>query len=110
MQFSATAVPAVALLAMVQYCPAPFFAAIPAAVAAGMGAVGSVVGAAGAVTGAVEAGLASHGHKREVEFARDFNSRIKGRQDYGTGTAWSDCHSQLSSAKVTFSAPSTGSK
>jgi hypothetical protein len=72
---------------MVQYCPAPFFAAIPAAVAAGMGTVGSVVGTVGVVTGAVEAVLVNHGHKREVEFAGDFNSRIKSRQDYGTGTA-----------------------
>jgi len=103
MQFSTTALPAIALIAMVQYCPAPFFAAIPTAVAAGMGAVGSVVGAAGAVSGAVEAGIG----KREVEFARDFNSRIK-RQDYGTGTAWSDCKKQLGTAEVTFSAPAVG--
>ncbi|TVY16137.1 hypothetical protein LARI1_G006239 [Lachnellula arida] len=103
MQFSTTALPAVALIAMVQYCPAPFLAAIPEAVAIGIGAASGVVSAISSVAGNVESGIG----KREVELARDFNSRIK-RQDYGTGTAWPDCKKQLGSAKVTFSAPAVG--
>lgn len=76
---STIAISAAALLTMVQYCPATFLAAIPAAVSAGIGAAGAVVGAAGAVTGGVSTAL--HNSKRD-----EFHSRIK-RQNYGTGTA-----------------------
>lgn len=101
---SKAAVSAFALVAMVQYCPAPFLALIPEAVAVGMGAVGSAVGAAGTVAGSVTAGIEGSKGKRT-----EFNSRIK-RQDYGLGTAWQDCHDELVGASVTFSAPSIGSE
>ncbi|KAI0010572.1 hypothetical protein F4779DRAFT_616539 [Xylariaceae sp. FL0662B] len=90
----------VAVVALVQLCPAPFLAAIPAAVSAGIGAAGACVGAAGAVAGAVEGGI-NHGHR----LGRS-QSRVK--RQAANQQAWNDCHHQLGSAKVVFSAPSTG--
>ncbi len=112
-------VPATALLAMVQYCPAPFLPAVAVAVAVSAGSISidagsiaGVVGAAGGVAGAVEGGIQAH-HSRDIESKpHQFMSRIK-HQDLsslGLGTAWPDCHSQLGSANLNFSSPSTSSK
>jgi hypothetical protein len=105
---SKTALPALVLLAMVQYCPAPFLAAIPPAVAVGLGAVSAVVGAAASVAGVVTGALTKR-DEFTSELTSEFNSRIK-RQDFGTGTAWQDCHGQLTGANIVFSGPSPGSK
>lgn len=63
-----TAISATDLVTLVQFCLAPFLA-IPAAVAAGIGAASEAVGAAaavaGLVTGAVEAGKSSRLMRRE---------------------------------------------
>jgi hypothetical protein len=100
--------PTVALLAMVQYCPAPFIAAIGAAVAGVSAAdAAAVIGTAAGVAGAVEGGIADKSSKRH------FNSRIKKRQDIsnlGLGTAWPDCMDELQSSTLTFSSPSANSK
>ena len=110
--------PAITLLAMVQHCPAPII--LPLAVLAGMGGVSvsagsiaGVIGAAAGVAGAVEGGISAHHGRRDVEpKPREFMNRIKRQDtsDLGLGTAWSDCHSQLTSAYLTFSAPATSSK
>ncbi|CRG86348.1 hypothetical protein PISL3812_03353 [Talaromyces islandicus] len=119
-------VPTIALLAMVQYCPAPFIPiaaglaastaeALGTAAAAGASAatttstVAGVVGAAGGVAGAVEGGISAANSKRDL---RNFNSRIKKRQDVsklGLGTAWPNCINELGSAHLTFSSPSSSS-
>ncbi|KUL88421.1 hypothetical protein ZTR_05414 [Talaromyces verruculosus] len=96
-------VPTIALLGMVQYCPAPF---IPAIVAGGISAADAagVIGAAAGVAGAVEGGVQAGHSKRDA--SRVFNSRIKKRQDIsnlGLGTAWSDCMSELGSSTLNFS-------
>lgn len=106
MKFAASTI---ALTAMVQYCPAPFLLAIPAAVGVSMGSIGEAVGVAAGVAGAVEGGISANQKRGVPEKRNQFYSRVK-RQDYGTGTAWQDCHDQLAGATVTFSAPSIGSK
>jgi hypothetical protein len=103
-------VPTIALLGMVQYCPAPF---IPAIAAAGISAADAagVIGAAAGVAGAVEGGVQAGHSKRDA--SRVFNSRIKKRQDIsklGLGTAWSDCMSELGSSTLTFSSTDSSSK
>jgi len=104
---SKTVISVVALVAMVQYCPAPFLAAIPAATAAGISAAAAGVSAAAAVAGTVVTAVKD---KRDVvENKREFVSRIK-RQDIGLGTAWQDCHNQLTGASLIFSGPEPGSE
>ncbi|KAI0506244.1 hypothetical protein F5B22DRAFT_624807 [Xylaria bambusicola] len=49
--FAKTALSTVAAVALVQFCPAPFLAAIPAATVAGISAASAAVSAAGAVAG-----------------------------------------------------------
>ncbi|OKL63624.1 hypothetical protein UA08_00956 [Talaromyces atroroseus] len=100
--------PTVALLTMVQYCPAPFISAI-AGVVAGVTAsdTAAVVGAAAGVAGAVEGGISASHKKRDIP--RPFNSRIKKRQDLsnlGLGTAYPDCLDELKGTTLTFSRPS----
>lgn len=116
---SKAVVPAIALLAMVQYCPAPFLPAIAVAAALGgvtvsvdAGSIAGVIGAAAGVAGAVEGGIQAH-HSRDIESKpRQFMSRIKRQalSNLGLGTAWPDCHSELKSAHLSFSSPSTSSK
>lgn len=105
-------VPTIALLGMVQYCPAPFIPAI-AAVVAGVSAADAagVIGAAAGVAGAVEGGVSAAHGKRDA--SRVFNSRINKRQEIsnlGLGTAWPDCISELGSRTLTFSSPDSSSK
>jgi hypothetical protein len=109
---SKTVLPAIAVIAMVQYCPAPFLAAIPAAVAVGLGAVSSVVAATASVAGVVTSAIIKREEGADEltgEVNPEFYSRIK-RLDFGLGTAWQDCHNQLAGAHVVFSGPSPGSK
>lgn len=107
--FKTVTISAIALMALVQFSPAPFLA-IPEAVAAGIGTVSGVVGAAGATAGAVEGGIAaSHSHRKRVRAGR-FPVGIKRQAPDANQQAWNDCHTQLGSASVTFSAPSTSSK
>ncbi|KAI1456557.1 hypothetical protein F4805DRAFT_458558 [Annulohypoxylon moriforme] len=96
------AVYASALVALVQLCPAPFLAEIPAAVVAGIGSSAAVVGSAAGVAGDVENAI--H-HGRSVPMSRVQKVR---RQDQNK-LAWQECHDQLGSAHVTFSGPSAGS-
>ncbi len=91
---------AIALAAMVQFCPAPFLALIPEAVAVGLGAVSGVIGAAGGIAGAVEGGIAASHSRARVRQTK--------RQQQNP-QAWNDRHGQLGSATVTFSAPAVGS-
>ncbi|KAI0390905.1 hypothetical protein F5Y17DRAFT_461336 [Xylariaceae sp. FL0594] len=91
-----TFIAAAAAVALVQYCPAPFLALIPEGIAAGLGAVSGVVGAAAGVAGTVVGGIKG----------RDVSHRFR-RQEQNQ-QAWSDCHSQLGSATLTFSSPMEG--
>lgn len=112
--FTSTAISAAALLGLIQFCPAPFLAAIvPVAIegataAAWVGAAGGVLGGGAAAAQAVEA---AKGKKRDVTaFPRDIlHSRVK-RQGTMNELAWEECHSDLGSATVGFSAPAPGSK
>ncbi|KAI0434846.1 hypothetical protein F5Y09DRAFT_354841 [Xylaria sp. FL1042] len=94
--FAKTALSTAAALALVQFCPAPFLAAIPAAAAAGISAASAAVSAAGTVAGAVVAGVkgrrVAHPHRRQEE----------------NQLAWSLCHDQLATASLTFSSPMEG--
>lgn len=94
------AVASVALATMVQFCPAPFLAGIGAAVAANIGTISGVVGAASGVAGTVIGGVNG---KRDIP-----PGLFRRQEEYGTGTAWQDCHDQLTGATVTFSSPSAG--
>ncbi|GAP84638.1 hypothetical protein SAMD00023353_1101730 [Rosellinia necatrix] len=94
--FAKTALSTAAAIALVQFCPAPFLAAIPAAAAAGISAVSAAVGAAGTVAGAVVAGVKD---RREVHPHR--------RQEQNQ-LAWSICRDQLTTASLTFSSPMAG--
>jgi hypothetical protein len=115
--FSKVTVQTVALVALVQYCPAPFLAAIPVAVAAGLETASAVVGATAAVAGVVVAAVKKDRDLEAVE-ARTFISRVKRTPSpqgvdlstIGFGTAFDDCKSQLAGASVTFSGPAPGSK
>jgi hypothetical protein len=94
------AVTSVAFATLIQFCPAPFLAGIGAAVAANIGTISGVVGAASGVAGTVVGA---------VNGKRDIPAGLFRRQEeYGTGTAWQDCHDQLTSATVTFSSPAAG--
>ncbi|CAN8097844.1 unnamed protein product [Discula destructiva] len=106
---------ATALVALVQLCPAPFLAAIPAATAAGIGAASAAVSAAAAVGGtvatAVQAGKSNRLMRREqlAQRSTDFEDYkvIAARQEQNQ-LAWDLCHQQLGSASLTFSGPSPG--
>ncbi|RYP69412.1 hypothetical protein DL769_005266 [Monosporascus sp. CRB-8-3] len=98
-----TAVAAVAAMALVQFCPAPFLGAIPAATAAGIGATSAAVSAAAAVAGTVVTAV----NGRSVKINGRSVSRIQQRQEHNQ-QAWNDCRNQLGSASVTFSAPEPG--
>ncbi|RYP07318.1 hypothetical protein DL765_009195 [Monosporascus sp. GIB2] len=97
-----TAVSAMAAVALVQFCPAPF-GAIPAATAAGIGAASAAVSAAAAVAGTVVTAV----NGRSVKINGRSVSRIQQRQEHNQ-QAWNDCRSQLGSASLMFSAPETG--
>lgn len=109
------AVPAIALLAMIQYCPAPVLPII--SITINLGSTAAWIGAIGGVAGAVTGGISAAKDSRDLTVKRshpqrEFKGRIK-RQDtanLGLGTAWEDCRKQLANAFVTFSAPSPGSK
>lgn len=111
-------VPTIALLAMVQYCPAPFVPAVAAAAAVAgtastVSTVAGVVGASGAVAGAIEGGVSAARSGKSKRDLRLFNSRINKREDLsnlGLGTAWPNCVSELKSASLTFSSPSSNGK
>jgi hypothetical protein len=112
-----TIISATALVALVQFCPAPFLAAIPAAVAVGIGTVSTAASAAaavgGTVTQAIQAGKGSRVMRREQLAQRaaaveDF-ARVAARQEQNQ-RAWELCREQLGSASLTFSGPSPGSK
>ncbi|KAI0160015.1 hypothetical protein GGR52DRAFT_576748 [Hypoxylon sp. FL1284] len=107
--FGKTVVTAAAAMALVQFCPAPFLAAIPAATAAGIGAASAAVSAAAAVGGTVVAAIKDRSVDVEEEqfLTRRGVSRVQMRQEQNQ-QAWNDCHSQLTSAHVTFSAPEKG--
>jgi hypothetical protein len=113
--FSKVTVQTVALVAMVQYCPAPFLAAIPAGVAAGIATASAVVGAVSSVAGVVVSAVKDR-DLEEVNAPRTFISRVKRSPQgvdlstIGFGTAFDDCKTQLGSASVTFSGPAPGSK
>ncbi|KAI1743973.1 hypothetical protein F4680DRAFT_326025 [Xylaria scruposa] len=94
--FVKTALSTAATLALVQFCPAPFLAAIPAATAAGIGAASAAVSAAGAVAGVIVDGVknrrADHLYRRQEQ----------------NQLAWQICHDQLATATLTFSSPMEG--
>ncbi|RWA12042.1 hypothetical protein EKO27_g3074 [Xylaria grammica] len=90
-----------AAVALVQFCPAPFLAEIPAAIAAGINTASSAVSAAGTVAGSVLQGVnnnnnhnngANHPHRRQEQ----------------NELAWSICHDQLGKASLHFSSPTKG--
>lgn len=106
--FKTTVISATALVAMVQFCPAPFVPAIAEAVAVGFSTVGDVVSAAGTVAGTVQT-------------VEDLTSKVRRFDDHllayrQTSTpdanqlAWQLCHEQLGSASLDFSSPAKGSK
>jgi hypothetical protein len=106
----------IALLALVQHCPAPFLAAIPPAVAAGVGTASAVISTAATVAGTVAGAIQNGKMARDATpvVARDSWAGLHGyvakRQDeeYGTGTAWQDCATQLQGADVVFSVTGPG--
>lgn len=114
MHSSTILTPVVALLAMVQYCPAPAFIAPVVAAAAEAGGVSTgtivggtvagVVGTAGTVGGSVA--IENDG---DNPLRKRSNSRIyqmRGTPDLsglGLGTAWPDCMNALKSADLKFS-------
>ncbi|KAJ6017128.1 hypothetical protein N7451_000507 [Penicillium sp. IBT 35674x] len=70
--------------------------------------IASCVGAIGTVGGTVASAVSASNSKRtedEVKFGPI--SRVK-RQSYGTKYDWEQCHSELSSSSVTFSAEGPG--
>jgi hypothetical protein len=93
------AVSTMGLVAMVQFCPAPFLAAIPAATAAGINTAAAVIGAAGGVAGAVTGAISAANGRRGM-FPRQEQNEL----------AWQLCREQLTGATITFDGPSPGSK
>lgn len=93
------AVSTMGLVAMVQFCPAPFLAAIPAATAAGINTAAAVIGAAGGVAGAVTGAISAANGRRGM-FPRQEQNEL----------AWQLCREQLTGATITFDGPSPGSE
>ncbi|KAF7526540.1 hypothetical protein G7054_g10744 [Neopestalotiopsis clavispora] len=87
----------IGLVAMVQFCPAPFLAAIPAATAAGINTAAAVIGAAGGVAGAVTGAISAANGRRGM-FPRQEQNEL----------AWQLCREQLTGATITFDGPSPG--
>jgi len=98
--FSTIAISTVALLAGVQYCPAPPLVAVIGIDT--ITAIGTAATVAGTVSSTVEGAVSDAKGKRGLD---GFQSRVR-RGDYGLGTAPQDCKNQLTSAHVTFSRPS----
>ncbi|KAL1884049.1 hypothetical protein Daus18300_000158 [Diaporthe australafricana] len=114
-----------ALVALIQFSPAPFAAAIPAAISVGMAGARAMVGVARAVKGGVKVAKNvdkmsgeqdtsedEQNQKRaipDMHVIRTFNrvDHIAARQDPNQ-RAWELCHEQLGSATVEFSAPGDG--
>jgi len=96
------AISTIALLASIQYCPAP-----SAVAKAGIGGITDIIDSIGGLATTIDGIVKNHeGNKRDLV---SFNSRIN-RRDYGLGTAPQDCQNQLHGAYVTFSQPSSNSK
>lgn len=104
--FGKTAIATTALLALVQFSSAAFLG-LEEATVAGIDTVAGVVSAASGVAGNVESGVSAN--KSDRKRAGRFQREVIKRQD-ANQQAWNDCHTQLGSAHVTFSAPSTGSE
>ncbi|KAI2602306.1 hypothetical protein GGR54DRAFT_645171 [Hypoxylon sp. NC1633] len=99
---------AIATLALVRCCAAAYLALISLTMVASIGAaVGSMATVHGTVTNAIK----HRGVDEEQHYTRHVGSReargIQRRQEENQ-LAWELCHSQLTSATVTFSAPSPG--
>ncbi|KAI1180455.1 hypothetical protein F4777DRAFT_574217 [Nemania sp. FL0916] len=86
-----------AALALVQFCPAPFLAAIGAAEAASLGAVAAGVSAASAVAGNVISAVKDRRDEPHLYQRQEQNEQ-----------AWKLCHQQLGSSSLHFSSPKKG--
>lgn len=100
-----------ALAALIQFCPAPFLAVIPEAIAVGLSsaeeAIDVAADVAGTVSRAARIGKDVNDAVNDLSGNNDNNKKKRAEQNQ---LAWQECHDQLATASLTFSSPSNGSK
>ncbi|KAF7187712.1 hypothetical protein HII31_11051 [Pseudocercospora fuligena] len=103
------AIAGVAAVGLVQFCPAPFLAAMTAVevMTTVSGVVGAIAGLAGGGAAVASAVSDAKGKRKRSEGEVDFFSRINKRQEMNAAAVES-CHQQLGSATVGFQSQGTG--